>query len=110
MRGPATTLTVWLRELVRATVLTYRSAKGEGLQETDCYRRARKTYVAASGTPESAPYEVMLMVAAAARDHPDWFWKPLEERLAREECFWRSRGIWSPPKNRAEWPPIPADT
>jgi hypothetical protein len=45
-----------------------------------------------------------LTVSAAARDHPEWPCRPARERIAREEAWWKARGIWSPPKDRSEWP------
>ena len=97
-------LSTWRRELVRATVLAYRAAAGAGKLDPDAYAAARDAYIGAEGDPAQAPREVMQIVSAAARDHGEWFWRPVRERLEREERYWRRRGMWPPPKNPQDWP------
>jgi hypothetical protein len=59
-------------------------------------KAARKAFVAAGGDPALAARDVPKIIAAATREHSDWFWRPARERLAREEGEWRARGIWPP--------------
>ena len=65
------------------------------------YAAAEVAFLTASGDPALAGRDVALIVAAAARDHPDWFWRPARERIAREERWWKARGVWPPPKGRS---------
>jgi hypothetical protein len=104
-----TPLRTWRRDVVRATVLAYRKAMGEGLTDWQAGPGTLAAYLAAGGDPERAERDIPEMIAAAARDHGEWFWRPAQLRIEREERFWRRRGIWPPPMNRAEWPPIPDD-
>lgn len=99
----------WPREMVRATVLAYRAALGDGGLGPEAFQAAREAFIAAGGEPDRAPHDIPLMVSAAARDHGEWFWRPARERVDREERFWRSRGIWPLPLDRRAWPPIPRD-
>ena len=99
-----TVRTAWPRPLVVAVVLAYRRAMIEGGLDPEAYRAALAAYLAEGGDPERAPSDIPQIVAAASRDHGDWFWRPVRERLAREEAWWRARGIWPPPKDRRAWP------
>ena len=87
-----------------AVVLAYRKAMADGGLDPEAYRAARDAFLAAGGDPERAPSEVPRIVSAAARDHGDWFWRPVRERIAREERWWKARSIWPPPKDRSRWP------
>lgn len=93
-------LKAWPRELVVATVLAYRKAMGDGLTDWEATPIVRAAYLAAGGDPEDKG-AVPEMVAAAARDHREWFWRPTRERIEREERDWKRRGIWPPPVSRA---------
>jgi hypothetical protein len=103
-------LTSWRRDVLRATVLAYRRAMGEGLTDWEAGPSVPAAFIAAGGQPELAPTQIPQMIAAAARDHGEWFWRPARERVAREERFWRSRGHWPPLMDRRTWPAIPNDT
>ena len=96
-------LTSWSRPVVVATVLAYRRSMGEQPRALVADHAARAAFLAAGGDPGQAARDVVLIVAAAARDHPDWFWLPARERIAREELWWKARGVW-PPVDRSEWP------
>ncbi len=102
-----TVLTAWPRPLVVAVVLAYRRAMIEGGLDPEAYRAALAAYLAEGGDPERAPSDIPQIVAAASRDHGDWFWRPVRERIAREEAWWRARGIWPPPKDGRAWPEEP---
>ena len=99
-----TLLTAWPRPLVAAVVLAYRRAMIEGGLDPEAYRVALAAYLAEGGDPEQAPSDIPRIVAAATRDHGGWFWRPVRERIAREEAWWRARGVWPPPANRRDWP------
>jgi hypothetical protein len=101
-----TPLTRWPQEVARATALAYRKAAGEGLLGIDRFRPARDAFMAAGGDPAEAPSAVMEIVAAAARDHGEWFWRPSRLRVEAEERYWRGRGIWPPPMGRSLTPKI----
>ena len=96
-------LTSWSRPVVVATVLAYRCSMGEQPWAPVADRAARAAFLAAGSDPELAARDVVLVVSAAARDHPDWFWRPARERIAREERWWKARGVWPPPKDRSAW-------
>ncbi|SFK99408.1 hypothetical protein [Falsiroseomonas stagni] len=104
-----TPLTRWSREVAKATVLTYRRAKGGGAEEQEAQQATRAAYLAAGGDPAEAGTSIPEIIGAAARDHGEWFWRPLAERLEREERWLKHCGIWPPPYNRALWPPMPDD-
>ncbi len=70
----------------------------------EAYRAAADAFLAAGGDPEAAARDVPLIVSAVARDHPDWLYRPVRERIAREERWWKAQGVWPPPKDRREWP------
>ena len=99
-----TVRTAWPRPLVVAVVLAYRRAMIEGGLDPEASRAALAAYLAAGGDTAQAPSDIPSIVAAASRDHGDWFWRPVRERIAREEAWWRARGIWPPPKDRRAWP------
>jgi len=61
-------------------------------------------FIAAGGEPAEAGRVVPEIVAAAARDHGEWFWRPVRERVEAEERYWRRRGIWPPPTTPTDWP------
>ncbi len=102
-------LTRWSRDIVKATVLAYRRAKGEGLEEYAAQPLTRAAYLAAGGDPAEAGTAIPEMIGAAARDHSEWFWRPQNERLEREERWLKHCGMWPPPLNRALWPTMPED-
>lgn len=97
-----TPIASWNREIFRATVLAYRQAMIEGHLDPVASRRAHETYIAAGGDPRRAGEEVMTYLAAAIRDHGEWFWRPVRQRMAREEAAMRKLGWWPPPKSWAE--------
>ena len=78
-------LSSWPRSVVVAAVLAYRTSMGEQPESTVAYRAARDAFIAAGGDPNLAFIEVPQLIGAAARDHSDWFWRPANERIAREE-------------------------
>ena len=96
-------LSSWSRPVVVATVLAYRASMGEQPRAAVADRDAEAAFLAAGGDPGLAKRDVPLIVSAAARDHPDWFWRPARERIAREERWWKTRGVWPPPKDRSAW-------
>lgn len=104
-----TPLTTWQRDLVRATVLAYRKAMGEGLTDAQAWPLTREAYLAAGGDPERAATEIPEMVTAAARDHGDWFWRPAHAYADRQDRYMRSIGMWPPPGNWTRWPRPPED-
>jgi hypothetical protein len=104
-----TPLTRWSVEVARATVLAYRRAMGEGLDDWQSYPLTRAAYLAAGADPDAAPRAIPEIIAAAARDHGEWFWRPVRLRLDREERWLKACGIWPPPFNRSSWPPMPED-
>ena len=99
-----TVLTAWHRPLEVATVLAYRRAMIEGGLDPEAYRAALAAYLAEGGDPAQAPSDIPSIVAAATLDHGEWFWCPMRERIAREEAWWRARGVWPPPNDRRAWP------
>jgi hypothetical protein len=103
-----TPLTTWRRDIVRATVLAYRAAKGEGATEAESHAAAKAAYLAAGGDPDAAGpvYEI---IAAAIRDHGEWFWRPLRRYMDRQERYMRTIGMWPPPMIAQTWPTVPAD-
>ena len=66
-------------------VLAYRSSMGEQPESTVVDRAARDAFIAAGGDADLAFVEVPRIIGAATRDHSDWFWRPANERIAREE-------------------------
>ena len=92
-----TPISTWNRDVFRATVLAYRQAMIEGRLDPVAAARACDAYVAAGGDPARASAEVMSHVAAAIRDHGAWFWRPVHERIAREEAALKKLGWWPPP-------------
>lgn len=99
-----TSLSSWSRPLTVAVVVAYRNTMGATGEAKEAFGAARDAFLAAGGDPDLAARDVPLIVSAAARDHPDWFHRPARERIAREEAWWKARGIWPPPKDRREWP------
>ena len=73
---------------------------GKQAEGVVAYRAARDAFIAAGGDPDLASVEVPRIIGAAARDHSDWFWRPANERIAREERARRARGTLPPPKDR----------
>ena len=98
-------LSSWSRPVVVATVLAYRRSMGEQPRAPVADRAAEAAFLAAGGDPGLAARDVVLIVSAAARDHPDWFWRPSRERIAREGAAWKARGVWPPPKGELGGPP-----
>lgn len=97
-------LSSWARPVVTAVALAYRTALGERGEAMEAYRAAADAFLAAGGAPEAAAHDVALILAAVARDHLDWLYRPTRERIAREEAWWQARGVWPPPKDPREWP------
>ena len=97
-------LSSWARPVVMAVALAYRTVLGERGGAMEAYRAATAAFLAAGGDPEAGARDVVLIVAAVARDHPDWLYRPARERIAREEAWWKARGVWPPPRDRSEWP------
>jgi hypothetical protein len=90
-------LSSWDRAVVVATVCAYRQSMGEQPRATVADKAATAAFIAAGGDPALAAQDVPQIIAAATRDHTDWFWRPARERLAREEREWKARGLWPPP-------------
>ena len=81
-----TPLTSWSRPVAVATVLACRNAMGAQPRAMVAYAAvAGAAFLAAGGDPQRAKRDVPRIVAAAARDHGEWFWRPSRERIAREE-------------------------
>ncbi|WP_270934430.1 hypothetical protein [Falsiroseomonas oryzae] len=104
-----TPLSHWSRDVARATVLAYRRGKADGLPEATCADLAGRAYVASGGDPGRVQGDLYRIISAAARDHGEWFWRPVRERLAREERYMRSIGMWRPPLDRSASLKPPAD-
>ena len=102
-------LSNWRREAVRATVLAYRKAMGEGLTDWQATPHVLAAYLAAGGDPERMATDIPEMVAAAARDHSEWFWRPARDRLDRQHRYMKAIGKWPPPMNWNAWPKPPDD-
>ena len=81
--------------------LAYRAASGERGKAAEACWAATEAFVVAGGAAEVAARDVPLIVAAVARDHPARVCGPVRERIAREERWWKARGVWSPPKDRS---------
>ncbi len=97
-------LTSWSRPAVVATALAYRASLGAQPSAMVAYAAAEAAFLAAGGGPASAARDVALIVAAAARGHPEWLYGPCRARIPREEAWWKARGVWPPPKGRSAWP------
>lgn len=69
---------------------------GDGLTDWEAAPIVCVAYVAARGDPADKT-AIREMVAAAARDHKEWIWRPIRERIAREDRNRKRRGIWPPP-------------
>jgi hypothetical protein len=91
-------LSSWDRAVVVATVLAYRRSMGEQNRATVADKAALAAFIAAGGDPQLAAQDVPAIIAAATREHSEWFWKLARERLERQERAWKARGIWPPPK------------
>ena len=77
-----------LRDLRRKVALAYREAKIAGSDEQACHLCAFAVF--AEAEPEraaadrsAASLEVNTMIATAIAADPEWFWRPLKERMAR---------------------------
>jgi hypothetical protein len=70
---------------------------GEWPRATVADKATCEAFVAAGDEPALAARDVPRIITAAISEHSDWFWRPADERLAREEREWRARGIWPPP-------------
>ncbi len=101
-----TPLATWSRDMVRTVALAYRTAHAQALGDVEAWEAARAAYVAAGGSPGVAKHDVPKIITAVVSRHAEWFWRPVQARIEREERYWRGRGIWPPPMNRAEWPEI----
>jgi hypothetical protein len=99
-----TPLTSWSRPVVAATVLACRDSMGAQPRAMVAHAAAEAAFLAAGGDPKLAKRDVPLIVSAAVRDHGDWFWRPCRERIAREEAWWKARGVRPPPMDRSAWP------
>ncbi len=86
------------REQIRAAALAYRAAMTEGDSDGPAKQRAISAYIAAGGNAETAFKDVTRIIASVASDHGEWFWRPVWERLEREEYAMRKLGWWPPPK------------
>ena len=85
MTNSTSRLSSWTCPIVVDTVLAYRSSMGEQPESTVAYRAARDAFIAAGGDPDLASIEVPRIIGAANQEHSDWFWRPANERIAREE-------------------------
>ena len=90
-------LSSWDRAVVVATVLAYRRSMGEQDRATVADKAAVAAFIAAGGDPQLAAEDVPAIIGAATQEHSHWFWRPARERLERQECAWKARGIWPPP-------------
>ncbi len=68
--------------MVLAVAVAYWTVLQERGEAMEAHRAATDAFLAAGGDPE-----------AAARDHPDWLYQSARERIAREERWWRDRGV-----------------
>jgi hypothetical protein len=75
---------------LRAVALAYRAAMGEGLMHGPAYQRAVAAYLRFGGTPDDASHDVPGVIASVVAQHGEWFWRPVQERLAREEAALRA--------------------
>jgi peptidoglycan/xylan/chitin deacetylase (PgdA/CDA1 family) len=100
-------LSNWRREVVVATVQAYRRATGEGLTDWQAGPLTRAAYLGAGGDPEAANTAIPAIIGAAARDYPDWFWRPAHAYADRRDRYMRSIGMWPPPLNWNAWPKPP---
>lgn len=85
------------QEQIRAAALAYRTAMTEGEQDAPAMRRAIAAYVAAGGGRDTAAADARRIVASVSTEHGEWFWRPVRERLAREEYAMRKLGWWPGP-------------
>lgn len=86
---------------LRAVVLAYRAAKGEGLEEREASALAIAAYLRFGGTREEAGRDLYAMIAAVSAQHGEWFSRPERERLAREKAALVAAGWWPGPVNPA---------
>jgi hypothetical protein len=96
-------LSSWSRPVVLAVALAYRTSLGERSGAREAYDAATAAFLAAGADPALAAGDAVLIAAAVARGHPDWLYGPCRARIAREEAYWRGRGVWPPPKDRSAW-------
>ncbi len=103
-----TPLSSWPRPVAVATVLAYRACMGERGEAMPAFKAGWRPSSRPAAIPAArrAARGVPLIVSAAARDHPDWLYRPARKRIAREEAWWRARDVWPPPKSRRDWPEI----
>jgi|GEM_PF-5583618 hypothetical protein len=70
-------LTTWDRDTLRAVAVAYRQHRRLGARDLPARNAAEAAYL--ERYPATAPAEaqrtVALMIAAVARDHPQWFWR-----------------------------------
>lgn len=90
-------LTRWPNAIVWAAVIACRHAMGNGLVHQRAMDLAYSAYMAAGGDPAEVDTAIPKMLGAAARDHGEWFWRPTERRLARDERWMKACGMWPPP-------------
>ncbi|MBB3900112.1 hypothetical protein [Roseococcus suduntuyensis] len=83
---------------IRAAARAYRAAMTEGDSDGPARRRAITAYIAAGGNTETAFTDVARIIARVASDHGEWFWRPVMERLEREEYAMRKLGWWPGPR------------
>jgi len=102
-------MTTWPCELVRATVLAYRSAMAAGGLDPEATAAARAAYLAAGGDPAEIASAIHTIVAEVTRLRSEWFWRPVKARIEREDRWLRHIGLWPPPLDRSRWPPVPED-
>ena len=88
-------LSNWRREVVRATVLAYRKAMGEGLTDWQATPHVLAADLAAGGDPERMATDIPEMVA--------------RDRLDRQHRYMKAIGKWPPPMNWNAWPKPPDD-
>jgi hypothetical protein len=84
---------------LRAVVLAYRAAKGEGLEEREAAEFAIAAYLRFGGTREEAGRDLYAMIAAVAAQHGEWFSRPERERHAREKAALQAAGWWPGPND-----------
>jgi hypothetical protein len=77
--------------------LAYRAAMGEGLMDGPAHERAVAAYLRFGGTRDDATRDVPGMISSVAAQHGEWFWRAVQERLAREEAVLRAAGWWFGP-------------
>lgn len=72
------------REELRAVATAYRAARGAGRPHHDSHLAARAALLELRPELDAGEAErrTVNLIAWAAKQHPDWLWKPLRDLLA----------------------------